>query len=146
MTSLLHPIHLTLFQRARERIEDPTHWTQWAFARTAEGIDCSSHSPDACRWCVRGAVARTSTELRLNTSVRECIYWSDTVRLSPAGSFDEFINSLAEQYQWDIWNYPQAYRDWTRAAKINDEGTHKIVMELLDNIIRQIKLDLAKQI
>jgi hypothetical protein len=141
MTSLLHPIHLMLFQRARERIAEPHRWTQWAYARNCDGADCSSHAQEACSWCVRGAVCRTSTELLRDTSIRS---WPVQSMEHPAISFDRYVETLRKTAS--IGNFPRAYAEWNNACEINDEGTHKMVMDLLDSIIRQIKLDLAKQI
>jgi hypothetical protein len=41
---------------ARARIADPAHWTQKAYARTADKEACGPNSPNAVCWCAAAAL------------------------------------------------------------------------------------------
>jgi hypothetical protein len=43
--------------RARKLIEDPKRWTQHASARTGDGEDVLAENPQACQFCLYGALA-----------------------------------------------------------------------------------------
>lgn len=47
-----------IFTNALELIRDPHHWTQLVYARDAEGYPRSEIEPEACQFCVMGAVNR----------------------------------------------------------------------------------------
>jgi hypothetical protein len=48
-----------LLIEARERIADPAHWTQNAFARNALGEETDAGSPHAESWCAKGSLMRS---------------------------------------------------------------------------------------
>lgn len=48
----------SLVLRVIERIKDPEHWTQHAFARDKEDRQVSPRSENAVCWCVMGAVRK----------------------------------------------------------------------------------------
>ena len=45
-----------IVKRARDRIADPAHWCQGAFARTADGFQCLFTDPLAQSFCAFGAL------------------------------------------------------------------------------------------
>lgn len=47
---------LAALRRGRERMARPGGWTQYAFGRTALGIQVSANAPDAVSFCARGAL------------------------------------------------------------------------------------------
>ncbi len=47
---------LELLRVARERLASPEGWTREVYARNASGERVPFSSPDACSFCVRGAV------------------------------------------------------------------------------------------
>ena len=42
----------------RELLSNESKWTHGTFARNKDGIGTGSCSPEACRWCVIGAINR----------------------------------------------------------------------------------------
>ena len=47
---------VSLLRRARARIEDPAHWTQGRYARSAKGHEVKPDSESATSWCAIGAL------------------------------------------------------------------------------------------
>lgn len=45
-----------LLVKAREKLTPPGTWTQFTFARTPLGGTAVSDHPDACQWCLLGAI------------------------------------------------------------------------------------------
>jgi hypothetical protein len=60
MTPPSHPTPLEVLRGARELISDPERWTQGEYARNAEHEAVNFLSPEACRWCLVGALAKAS--------------------------------------------------------------------------------------
>ncbi len=48
--------------KVRELLSDPSRWTQGTFARNRNGIPTSSNAPDACKWCLLGAIRKCYPE------------------------------------------------------------------------------------
>ena len=51
----MNPV-IDLLRRTRKRIESPDHWRQGFFAANKKGEPCLAKSPDACSWCIVGAL------------------------------------------------------------------------------------------
>ena len=51
---------LSVLRAARDLLSDKSRWTSGAYARDDRGDSVSCHSRDARRWCVVGAVMRSS--------------------------------------------------------------------------------------
>lgn len=54
--------------KAYELLAEPTAWTQGSYARNKAGKEVDSHSPEACAWCMAGAIEKcypNDTELVL---------------------------------------------------------------------------------
>ena len=49
-----------LLSQARDLISEPGHWTKRVLARNAKGEAISPTSPDACSWCIIGALVKVS--------------------------------------------------------------------------------------
>lgn len=47
-----------LLEKVRELLSDPSHWSRGAWARDAAGKACEPNSPDACSFCLSGAMMR----------------------------------------------------------------------------------------
>ena len=52
---------LQTLKAARDLISDPARWTQGWFAKNERGLNVSEDHPDACCWCVLGAMKRVSS-------------------------------------------------------------------------------------
>jgi hypothetical protein len=46
-----------LILAARQLLSDPERWTRSTPARRADGSEAKPTAPDACKWCIVGAVA-----------------------------------------------------------------------------------------
>jgi len=55
---------LEILKAARTLIEKPENWTQGEMARDSGGCNAAPKSPDACRWCLAGAVIRCANYSR----------------------------------------------------------------------------------
>jgi hypothetical protein len=51
---------LEILTATRALLSRPERWTQRAYARDGAGQPVCNHEPEACCWCLSGAVARTS--------------------------------------------------------------------------------------
>jgi len=47
---------LPLLEAARMLLDDPDAWVQGAYAKDADGLPAHEMSPEACRWCLSGAI------------------------------------------------------------------------------------------
>jgi hypothetical protein len=54
------PVPTTLIQRAREKLADPKHWTKHTSARDLHNLPVDYTDPDACRFCIIGALAAST--------------------------------------------------------------------------------------
>jgi hypothetical protein len=45
-----------ILRAALELLADPSNWTQRAYARDNLGRNCATWSPNACQWCMEGAL------------------------------------------------------------------------------------------
>lgn len=62
--------------KAWELIADPKRWTQFSCARTAMGDGISPESPDAARWCARGALMRVYNGWPVTQAKIVNVYWA----------------------------------------------------------------------
>lgn len=66
-----------LLTRVRERLSDPSRWTQRSYARDADGHPVSTHSARATCWCLHGAIkveADTVTGYPVREAVRTALW------------------------------------------------------------------------
>lgn len=50
----------TAIQRARRLLSSPSRWTKGAEAKDQYGVPVGEKSPEACQWCLRGALRAVS--------------------------------------------------------------------------------------
>ena len=51
---------LDALKAVRALLDKPEKWTQGAYAKTRSGIYVASSSPNACKWCLSGAINRAT--------------------------------------------------------------------------------------
>lgn len=56
-----------------ELLSKPERWTQGEFARNTAGSPVSSTSPDACCWCVLGALTHCAMAKRVSEAERVAV-------------------------------------------------------------------------
>lgn len=44
-------------------------WTQYAYARNAEGVNVDEDAPSACAWCIRGALWKAGARAEVHDAV-----------------------------------------------------------------------------
>lgn len=110
-----------VLKRARERISDPSRWTQAAMARTRGGNLALSDCFDAVCWCAVGAVHKECSPINFVTE------------------YDSALRSLAE-----------TVRDWRWArdpffgvTNFNDTHTHAEVLALFDATIARLESEVT---
>ncbi len=72
--SASHNEVLALLRAARQRIADPKHWTQGAFARDAKGRSVEPRSDAAVCWCALGALDAVSPSFDSETKWAAHLY------------------------------------------------------------------------
>ena len=58
-----------LLNKARKLIETPDRWCQGDFARDEKGESVITVSPEACKWCMIGALEKAADTLSLDSSL-----------------------------------------------------------------------------
>ena len=53
-----------ILEKARNLIQDRSHWTVGEYARTEENMSCDPSSNNAAKWCTMGALFRAVSEMR----------------------------------------------------------------------------------
>lgn len=66
MTTLSQDQVLQVLKGAREIVSEPSRWVTGKFAVRADGSEVTPQSPDAIRFCVRGAIVRSLSDLGLD--------------------------------------------------------------------------------
>lgn len=68
MTKIFHKNVVRLLTRAREIITDSESWTKGTSARDQFDVECHQGTldPDACKWCMWGAIEYAAMELDLD--------------------------------------------------------------------------------
>lgn len=61
------PAVLAAFDALAGRLARPESWCQGEFARTKSGISISAESPQACQWCLLGALQAVAQTREINT-------------------------------------------------------------------------------
>lgn len=87
-------------QAARELLSDESRWTKRSYARDVNGHPCSAKSPDACKWCLLGAIQAT--------------------RVSPFSMAADAVEALIG-YQVDVFN-DACYRKHTEVLQLIDKA------------------------
>lgn len=94
--------------KVRELLSDPTHWCKDAWARDATGVAVGEELPEACSFCISGAINVVALKNGINSdATRRHLRWF-----------------LDPKWQGSFWNF-------------NDSPltTHEQVLELLDKAI-----------
>ncbi len=97
---------------AQQLIEREPHWTSSASAREKSGIKIAPDHPNACCWCVIGAVERAIADM----SADEAVLWKIIARLG---------NSAETLFGTRGLNF------------INDRWGHQAVRQLFDHALAQ---------
>lgn len=100
-----------MLRRARDRIADRERWTTGAYARDHAGEIVRPRSPRACRWDLRGAVARESPTDELYVS--GLIALARVVGVDPDDPICTFV----------------------ALRQLNNDGGHRAVLQTLDAAI-----------
>lgn len=106
---------LSTLTRVRALLATPERWAQSWYAYTADGQRTSSLNPLACRWCLRGAIARVcEAEGAQISQIAAVTELAATLRVSPDG-------------------LPSA-----EVMRFNDVHSHAEVLTLLDQTIERL--------
>ena len=97
--------HAEFLKQVRERIEKAEAWTQHAAARNAEGMKCTTDSPEAVCWCTIGS------------------FWASS-----------YVVKTSEEFLAAVFNYLQDQMG-NDVAKFNDNHTHAEVLAAIDRAI-----------
>lgn len=110
---------MSKLEKIRALIEDPSTWTQDAWARNACGREVDFDSPKAVSFCLIGAIRRVTAEDKTEG--------------------DYFLEYLTAAL--DIRGY-RAADSYSRLQVFNDTTTHADVIEVLDEALA-LKRELA---
>lgn len=88
---------LDVLKAAREKLADEKNWTQRVTARDAEGWPVNPKSPDACSWCIVGAlIAASPGDIKAARLAGEAL----KAQLGPGlASSLSFLNDRTSHYQ-----------------------------------------------
>jgi hypothetical protein len=92
-------------------IQDPAHWTQGTHARNKIGNPVKPADPDACQWCLDGALGKV-------TNI-EIAGYRNNLEYQRANAL--LLNATQELF--GVSNF----------VEINDEGSHHEVLAILDH-------------
>lgn len=106
-----------ILSRARERIAEPSHWTQNVVARKEDDTPCLDDDPLAVKWCLAGSIMKELGEG----------FWKDPSRCR---SFINIGGAIASTLNLD----PEG-----ALADLNDTHTHEEVIDILDLVIERVK-------
>ena len=117
-----------ILEEARSIIEDKKNWTKGSIALDAKGRDVWASSPQACRWCVSGAIVRAAESLNLDTQKRH-----DAIK---------YLTDVTRTHISERWEREPEYITIFNDASItmfNDavETTHQDVLDVLDTAIKR---------
>jgi len=104
-----------LLEDARQRITDPEHWTQFAFARDSNGTTCAvSESDDPVCWCALGSISVSVNKLHATPR---------TYRLADR----KMVAAAMRLYA-------------TTIARVNDDFGHAATLKMFDDAIKHSKM------
>lgn len=107
---------LKFLQDVRDLLTDPARWTQGKFARTAEGDSCYASDPEACQWCLEGAIKKVAKGRPYGLEVRT----------------RNRLQILVQPYNGLHYNGLHYF---------NDRNLHEDVLALLDSAIAKLSGD-----
>lgn len=109
-------------QEVYELLKDESHWTQDASARDSKGRPCSSVAPQACQWCLMGAISK------VGNPTSNDFYENDAQRY------------YTEIYLAELLHSKHSYPHGT-VTGFNDNSSHLEVLKLLqtamDNLTKK---------
>lgn len=123
-----------LLENARNRITKTENWAK-GIARTADGHSVEPTSPEACSWCIIGALA---AEAGISTD-----YYS--YNAGQHGNYKDAIHAVAQQLKDDVQHPDQhdgrlADSAYSVIYTFNDlYSNHERVLEVLDNAIADMR-------
>ena len=102
-----------ILKAAREKIQDPDHWTQGSLARNAFGMKTYPFAENAVKWCATGAVA--------------------AVVAFPKRPAIDCLKRAVEQF-------PSYKHQYSGLINFNDRNSHSRVLQLFDLAIQIAEL------
>lgn len=110
--------------RAARAVLTTKGWVQGAFAKNASGRACPIPDPDACRFCLSGAVGRALSD--------QGLLW-----LGWRGDSDILLEQFIPE--------PDATRGYDTIPTFNDQATFEDVLALLDNAIKILEKEVENE-
>lgn len=98
-----------VLERARSLLSDQDRWAQGVFARDRNGVQVKPRDPNACCWCLLGAIAICSNELGISPP--------DLLR---------YLDGLMHFMFQD---------QFSNLGELNDYVSHELIIEFLDDAI-----------
>ena len=112
------PLHDALLA-VKNLIKTPATWTTDFNAVASNGVPIDPTDPDACRWCLLGAMIKVIADATTDRADRASLY--DTIQIH--------LHNVADKLQW---------RNFFYLADINDRGGLDAVHQLLDAAIVEL--------
>ena len=107
-----------VLKKARDLLSDSSRWTWNLWARNKDGAYASPASPDACQWCLTGALYKAILGDCSLASLNE----------SESKLYEDCLAKLRTSLS--LMGYPM-----TGVAEYNDTHSHLEVLKLLDKAI-----------
>jgi hypothetical protein len=125
-----------LLMEARDKIKDPDHWCRHSPACTANDLWANPHGADAVKWCAVGAIDAC---IPLNDRMANPKWMAAVQVLAQAAQelcMHIVMRELVREEYDDLITLP---------VRVNDYGTHAMVMAMFDQAI-QTSLTRAAQV
>ena len=125
-----------ILRLAKSKIADPKNWGIYNMAKNAEGYAVLVTSPEACRFCAVGSVARAVYEL---DPARESVVSGMRDEIAPA-VFDALLETYTGDHKSKVDKSLVSWRCFMVAYR-NDEMKHADVMTWFDRAIAKLEAD-----
>ena len=125
-------------KRARNLLDKPENWTGDIYARKSSGVPTRINSPDACRWCLTGALIKVSDKNNGNEDDIELI---DAICDMDDGFKDATkILYCALGHKYENFCSQSVMSSFVSNFNDADDTTHLDIIDLLDTAIDNINI------
>jgi len=116
---------LSVLEGVLSLLEHESSWTQEVSARDHHGNPVASDSPEACRWCLSGAIDKVANEL--NTDPVYVLVEVASL-IDPDAIYDDYYNVKCDDAIAVIADYNDAH-----------DVTHGSILDLVDEAIEELQ-------
>lgn len=128
-------VNLQALKDTRELLTDPGRWVRGHWALDASGGYCNTTSPDACQWCISGALEKIGWDEAMKADKdRYCLALD--IKIAQRRELEKTINEGGMRH---LDNLDYVYR--YSIISINDDFGHAAVLELLDKTIARLEAE-----